>query len=100
MHPGFSPVEVRKQDNGLLTLVLADKDGNKKELPDNDHVSRRRLHLRLRRAGRRALASRGQRAARMQHGSCVVACCTLAAARARSCAAGRALMHACVLRRR
>jgi hypothetical protein len=38
MHPGFSPVAVVKQANGLLTCVLADKDGNKMEITDNDHV--------------------------------------------------------------
>jgi hypothetical protein len=38
MHPGYSPVEVRKQDNGLLTCVVADKDGNKMEIADNDQV--------------------------------------------------------------
>jgi hypothetical protein len=38
MHPGFSPVEVRKQENGKLTCVMADKDGNKVEITDNDQV--------------------------------------------------------------
>jgi hypothetical protein len=30
---------VRKQPNGLLTIVVADKDGNTTEITDNDHVS-------------------------------------------------------------
>lgn len=38
MHPGHVPVEVRKQDNGKLTCVVADKDGNKLEITDNDQV--------------------------------------------------------------
>lgn len=39
MHPGFSPVEVKKQANGKLTCVVQDKDGNKVEITDNDQVS-------------------------------------------------------------
>lgn len=39
MHAGHTPVEVRKQPNGLLTCVVADKDGNQTEITDNDHVS-------------------------------------------------------------
>jgi hypothetical protein len=39
MHAGHVPVEVRKQPNGLLTIVVADKDGNTTEITDNDHVS-------------------------------------------------------------
>ncbi|WIA30313.1 hypothetical protein OEZ86_000401 [Tetradesmus obliquus] len=38
MHAGHTPVEVRKQPNGLLTCVVADKDGNQTEITDNDHV--------------------------------------------------------------
>eukprot|EP00877_Chromochloris_zofingiensis_P011984 jgi/Chrzof1/7039/Cz02g08150.t1 len=38
LHPGYSPLEVRKQDNGLLTILLADKEGNKCEITDNDQV--------------------------------------------------------------
>lgn len=39
MHPGYSPVEVKKQGDGRLTIVVADKDGNQLEIADNDHVS-------------------------------------------------------------
>lgn len=38
MHPGYSPVEVIKQENGKLTCVVADKEGNKVEIKDNDQV--------------------------------------------------------------
>lgn len=38
MHPGFSPVEVRKQPDGRLTAVLADKEGKTIEVADNDKV--------------------------------------------------------------
>jgi hypothetical protein len=39
MHAGYSPVEVKRQENGLLTCVVADKEGNTLEIADNDHVS-------------------------------------------------------------
>lgn len=39
MHPGHVPVEVTQQPDGLLTIVTADKDGNKQEIKDNDYVS-------------------------------------------------------------
>jgi hypothetical protein len=45
MHAGHLPVEVRKQPNGLLTIVVADKDGNTTEITDNDHVSDRQWLL-------------------------------------------------------
>lgn len=38
MHPLHTPVEVKKQDNGKLTIVIADKEGNKTEITDNDQV--------------------------------------------------------------
>ncbi|KAF6238213.1 hypothetical protein COO60DRAFT_1653034, partial [Scenedesmus sp. NREL 46B-D3] len=38
MHAGHVPVEVRRQPNGLLTCVVADKDGNQTEITDNDQV--------------------------------------------------------------
>jgi hypothetical protein len=38
MHPLHTPVEVKKQANGKLTIVIADKDGNKTEITDNDQV--------------------------------------------------------------
>jgi hypothetical protein len=31
-------VQIRKQPNGKLTLVVADKDGKVTEIPDNDQV--------------------------------------------------------------
>eukprot|EP00879_Flechtneria_rotunda_P010804 GHRR01011290.1.p2 GENE.GHRR01011290.1~~GHRR01011290.1.p2 ORF type:complete len:486 (+),score=152.98 GHRR01011290.1:177-1634(+) len=38
MHPGYSPVEVKKQENGLLTCVVEDKQGSRLEITDNDYV--------------------------------------------------------------
>lgn len=38
LHAGCSPVEVRKQANGKLTLVLKHTDGTIQELTDNDQV--------------------------------------------------------------
>eukprot|EP00878_Enallax_costatus_P019416 GHUV01020486.1.p1 GENE.GHUV01020486.1~~GHUV01020486.1.p1 ORF type:complete len:362 (+),score=107.11 GHUV01020486.1:197-1282(+) len=38
MHPGCVPVEVKKQEDGRLTIVIADKDGNQIEIKDNDQV--------------------------------------------------------------
>jgi len=43
MHPGYSPVEVIKQENGKLTCVVADKEGNKVEIKDNDQVGNCRM---------------------------------------------------------
>jgi NADPH-dependent glutamate synthase beta subunit-like oxidoreductase len=39
LHPGLSPVEVRKQPDGRLTVVLASADGKERlEIADNDQV--------------------------------------------------------------
>lgn len=38
LHACWSPVEVKKQADGKLTLVVKHKDGTTKELPDNDQV--------------------------------------------------------------
>lgn len=38
MHANHTPVEVRKQENGKLTIVIQDKEGNKTEIKDNDQV--------------------------------------------------------------
>lgn len=38
MHANNTPVEVRKQENGKLTIVIQDKEGNKTEITDNDQV--------------------------------------------------------------
>lgn len=45
MHPLHTPVEVKKQDNGKLTIVIADKEGNKTEIKDNDQVRSQLLLL-------------------------------------------------------
>jgi glutathione reductase (NADPH) len=38
MHANHTPVEVRKQEDGKLTIVVQDKEGNKTEITDNDQV--------------------------------------------------------------
>jgi hypothetical protein len=38
LHSGESPVEVKRQPDGRLTVVMEDKAGNKKEIKDNDQV--------------------------------------------------------------
>ncbi|KAJ9510900.1 hypothetical protein QJQ45_027689 [Haematococcus lacustris] len=38
LHPGLSPIEVRKQADGRLTVVFSAKDGGSYEITDNDQV--------------------------------------------------------------
>lgn len=38
LHPQCSPVEVKKQGNGKLTVVIKHADGKVEEIADNDQV--------------------------------------------------------------